>query len=203
MDYQKIYNRLIERGKTREKLDCYIEKHHIIPRCMNGPDTPENLVELTPEEHYLAHQLLVKIHPGHMSLLYSAKMMCMNVGGQRSNNKLHGWLKRKYSTLRSLEMAGKSIRPAGWHHTAESRAKITKAVRARKHTPESKAKISKKLLGHSFSDESIARMTKSRTGVKWTEERKLRAKGRKLSAAHKANISAGLLKEKMVPSGQV
>lgn len=32
--------------------------HHIIPKHMNGTDDPENLVELTVEEHAEAHKLL-------------------------------------------------------------------------------------------------------------------------------------------------
>ena len=94
MDYLKIYDKLIERARTR-KLNIYVERHHIIPVCMNGSDDPENLVELTPEEHYVAHQLLVKIHPDNDKLVYAVHMMCMPRPG-RMNNKLHGWLKRKY-----------------------------------------------------------------------------------------------------------
>ena len=62
MNYKKIYNALIERAQNRI-IDGYAEKHHIIPRCMNGTDDKENIVELTPEEHFVAHQLLVKILP--------------------------------------------------------------------------------------------------------------------------------------------
>ena len=74
MDYQKIYDSLIERARTRI-LDCYVEKHHIVPKCMGGSNRIGNLVELTPEEHYVAHQLLVKIYPNNHKLIYSAAMM--------------------------------------------------------------------------------------------------------------------------------
>ena len=60
MNYQKIYNKLINRAKNRNIMG-YVEKHHIIPKCLGGEDCKTNLVNLTPEEHYLAHQLLVKI----------------------------------------------------------------------------------------------------------------------------------------------
>ena len=33
-------------------------KHHIIPKYMGGSDDPSNLVELTPQEHADAHNLL-------------------------------------------------------------------------------------------------------------------------------------------------
>lgn len=62
MDYKKIYNNLIERAKFRE-LDTYKEAHHILPKCMGGNNNKENLVYLKAREHYIAHLLLVKIHP--------------------------------------------------------------------------------------------------------------------------------------------
>ena len=42
MNYQKIYNQIIERAKTRQ-LEGYKEKHHILPRCMGGLDI-DNIV---------------------------------------------------------------------------------------------------------------------------------------------------------------
>jgi hypothetical protein len=101
MDYQKIYNSLIEKGKNR-KLDCYVETHHIIPRCMNGSDDTDNLVDLTPEEHYLAHQLLVKIYPDNYSLVKAAQMMIPN----RPSNKMYGWLRRRFSEVQSISQSG-------------------------------------------------------------------------------------------------
>jgi hypothetical protein len=94
MDYQKHYNTLIERSKARV-LEGYVEKHHIIPKCLGGTDDKENLVLLTPEEHFLAHQLLVKIYPDESGLAYAAKMMCVKNPNQIRNNKLYGWLKKQ------------------------------------------------------------------------------------------------------------
>lgn len=37
MYYQSHYSNLINRTKTRT-IDVYTEKHHIIPRCLGGPD---------------------------------------------------------------------------------------------------------------------------------------------------------------------
>lgn len=95
MDYQKIYDKLITRGKNR-MLAEYTERHHILPRCLGGTDDSSNLVDLTPEEHYLCHQLLVKIHPDNIKLLNAALFMTANGMGRRSN-KVYGWLKRRYA----------------------------------------------------------------------------------------------------------
>jgi hypothetical protein len=96
MDYQKIYNTLVRRGQSRI-LEGYSEKHHIVPRCIGGTDEVTNLVSLTPEEHYLCHLLLVKIHPNNIRLVRSAMFMVSANKDQQRNNKVYGWLKRQYS----------------------------------------------------------------------------------------------------------
>ena len=70
MNYKKHYDLLIERSKTRV-LEGYVEKHHIIPKCLGGTDDKGNLAILTPEEHFLAHQLLIKIYPNSPPLILS------------------------------------------------------------------------------------------------------------------------------------
>ena len=71
MNYQKIYNQLIERGKVRNFTNRkvqYFEKHHIIPHCLGGSDDDSNLVNLTAREHFLAHWLLHRIYPDNYKL---------------------------------------------------------------------------------------------------------------------------------------
>ncbi len=53
MDYQRVYDQLMERAKSR-RLYCYFEVHHILPRSLDGSDDLSNLVELTYREHFLA-----------------------------------------------------------------------------------------------------------------------------------------------------
>lgn len=101
MNYVKIYDNLIDRGKNRS-ISGYTEQHHIIPRCIGGLDNSENLVNLTPEEHYVAHQLLIRIYPNNVSLLKAAVMMIPN----RPSNKLYGWLRRLHSESMSDIMSG-------------------------------------------------------------------------------------------------
>ena len=91
MNYTKIYNNLITRAQNRI-IEGYVEVHHIVPRRLNGSNDPTNLVALTPEEHYLCHLMLVKIHPTNRKLLHAAKLM----SGQ-NNNKKYGWVKRRIS----------------------------------------------------------------------------------------------------------
>lgn len=105
MHYQKHYNVLIKRAKDR-LLEGYIEKHHIIPKCIGGSDNIENIVALTAEEHYVAHQLLIKIYPNEPKLVYAAKMMTIGAKHNYRNNKLYGWLRRKHATEISKTLTG-------------------------------------------------------------------------------------------------
>lgn len=97
MNYKLIYEKIISRAKNRSALTGYTENHHILPRCMGGDDEKNNMVILTPEEHYICHQLLVKIYPKQTGLWRAVKMMthASNSTKQRKSNKLYGWLKRK------------------------------------------------------------------------------------------------------------
>lgn len=106
MNYKKIYDSIINRAQNRI-LTGYFEKHHIIPRCMGGTDDKNNLVNLTPEEHYVSHQLLVKIYPNENKLIFAVVIM----SGKNPNNKLFGWHRRKLATAQSIAKTGVSRGP--------------------------------------------------------------------------------------------
>lgn len=67
MDYHRIYLDFIKDRRAKEPgLAGYSEKHHILPRSLGGDDDAENLIRLTPEDHFVAHLLLAKMHGGKM-----------------------------------------------------------------------------------------------------------------------------------------
>lgn len=96
----------MKRSPKNKPNSGYYEKHRILPGCIGGKYTKDNIVWLTPEEHYIAHQLLIKINPNNGKLLYAAKMMTTSSDNQRRDNKLYGWLKRKFITQLSHDMIG-------------------------------------------------------------------------------------------------
>jgi hypothetical protein len=117
MNYTLHYERLIERAQERSILpDEYFEEHHIVPKCLGGDNSDENLVKLFPEEHYVAHQLLVKIYPKEKSLVYAAHMM----GNTRKGNKSYAWLRLKFAKIRSKTK-----------HSEETKRKISETQRGR------------------------------------------------------------------------
>ena len=85
MNYKKAYNSLIESRKIifSEELG---EMHHIVPKCLGGDDSADNLVKLTFREHILAHRLLSKIYPNHPGLNYAVVLLSK---GNFGNRKLH------------------------------------------------------------------------------------------------------------------
>ena len=153
MDYKAHYDRLIERARNRV-LEGYRERHHVLPRCCGGDDSPENLVDLTPEEHLVAHELLVKLNPGNGRIAHAANLMASRFGG----NKKYGWLRR-------LHAAAVSRATKGSKKSAEHRAKIAASHVGIRVSPEAGRKIGEANRNRVFSDETRARMSASHTGV--------------------------------------
>lgn len=132
MNYQRIYNQLIERSRTRIPPEGYIEHHHIVPRCMNGSNDKENIAILTPEEHFIAHVLLVKMYPKHAGLILGVFKMCHSSWSTkgRKRRKLYGWLKRRHAEYMKERMKGENNPNYGkhwiWIHKGNENRKIEK-----------------------------------------------------------------------------
>lgn len=165
MNYQLHYDSLVSRAiaEARKRGTIDYESHHILPKCMGGSNLFANLVLLTPEEHYVAHQLLVKIYPGNKSLIYAARMMC--VGSNRSN-KLYGWLKRK--AIQAIK------------EDTDRGSRISKTLTGRIVPPEVGRKISESNMGRVVSDSTRQKLSAAGQGRPHsTEHRKA------LSRSHK------------------
>lgn len=61
MNYKRIHDQIIDKYRNKDRVG-YMEKHHIILRCLGGTDDKENLVYLPPREHFLVHLLLFKMN---------------------------------------------------------------------------------------------------------------------------------------------
>jgi len=118
MNYKLIYQQLIERARLRKVIDGYTENHHILPRCLGGDNSKNNLVALTAREHFIAHLLLVKIYNGHLKLVKAAAMMCMGQNERKITNRLYGKYRVLLSQAQSACQSGKGNSQYGtkWIH---------------------------------------------------------------------------------------
>ena len=179
MDYWKHYHLLINRSRTRT-ANGYVERHHVIPRCIGGSDDPSNLVDLTPEEHMVAHQLLAKIYKDHPGIVFGALMMSTRV-----SNKKYGWLRRNFAQKMS------AIDRSGWKtkefQTDDHNRKISQAIRKSWENPERRQKQVAALTGRVFSDAHKAALSVAGKKKKLSEEHKkkigLAGLGRKYTMA--------------------
>lgn len=185
MNYLVHYDLLIAKHGFKEKpADVYVENHHILPKCLGGLNNRGNLIYLKADAHYVAHQLLVKMHPSHAGLIYAAMMMgTCSVRHQRSANKMYQWLRKRYSiAMKGIRRAPMSpeqkanlskIRKlmVGWKHREETKLKIGAAQKGELNhmfgktlTPEHRAKISAGGKGLKRSDETRAKISEAQKG---------------------------------------
>ena len=82
--YQDFIDNII---KIRGRFSCgeeYHERHHIVPKCMNGTDDEENLIDLFAREHFEAHRLLAQENSDNYKLVYAWTMMAWTKKGDRN-----------------------------------------------------------------------------------------------------------------------
>jgi hypothetical protein len=111
--YKLITNNAISEKRYKKSHNhpkyIYYELHHIIPRCLNGTNDKNNLVLLTAREHFVAHQLLVKIYPEEYKLVFALKMMCINNNRNHiRNNREYEWIRKLIAKASSESQKGKS-----------------------------------------------------------------------------------------------
>lgn len=196
--YYKWYIKLT--SKQGRRLDCYTEKHHIIPRSMGGKDTKENLVILTAREHYLAHLLLTKcVENRYKGKMLHAYIMMAQV--KDSNQERFYKINSRIFEVRKIE-SDKLKRD--YRHTKKARESISKNMKGvpkPEFTEEHKKNISKGHKGQKAwnkglkgvlkcSDETKAKMSKSAKGrvVKDSTKQKLSMAGKNMVTCYDKKI---------------
>jgi hypothetical protein len=159
MNYQKIYNQIIERAKNRI-LEGYKEKHHIIPKCLGGEDNKENLVELTAREHFLCHMLLCEIYPDKSKLWYA--LFLMSIGKKKRKENQHIISSRTYERIKNewQSVVKNKPKPEGFMSAAlkEKISKSNKGIsrnKGRELSKEIKQKISDKKKGKPLTQQHV------------------------------------------------
>jgi len=178
MNYAAHYQRLIHRAQYRAPFKpC--EKHHAIPRCMGGTDEAHNIARLTPEEHFVAHQLLVKIFPDEPKLVFALRQMSGKGHAKLiRNNKLYSWIRARVVMASRQTMLGKKFKP--W--CQEARDRLSARQTGKKRGPmseETKQKIGAGNKGKVRNPAHIKALSDAK-------------RGRSLNVEHRAKISDAL-----------
>ena len=57
------YKEFIESCRGKKLKGNKYQIHHIVPKCLGGTDDKDNLIKLSWEDHWIAHQLLAQENP--------------------------------------------------------------------------------------------------------------------------------------------
>lgn len=149
-------------------IDGYSEKHHIIPKSMGGTDSRDNLIALTPRQHFVAHWMLWKTYGGSMGRAF---FMMSNFGKYgKVSSKTYAMAREDYSKQVVIQMANKPNIPA---FTPEHRAKLSQAKLGRKLSPQHRENVRLAALGRKCSEETkmkISNTKKQKAYLKWLSE---------------------------------
>jgi hypothetical protein len=177
MDYLKIYNSLVERGKNRQ-LTGYTETHHIIPKCVGGTNDKYNLVKLTAREHFICHLLLCEIYSKNTKLRFALWNMC-NVKRKYQNrykvsSRLYNFIREEYSknvSGNNNPRFGKKLTDEQKNHISLSRigkyGGEKNSFYGKKHSEETKEILRKKSSEQKHSKETKEKMSIARKDKLW------------------------------------
>ena len=173
MNYSKLYSTLISyriNNPLIKSKDLYVETHHIIPRCLGGGDSKENLINLTAREHFIAHRFLSKIYPEIIDLRFVVLMMVRRKSDKYSNistSRYYEKLKTEHSNFVSLQMKGRVVSEVTRRRLSESMTGMfvgsDNPFFGKTHSEESRKIISDKMITR------INEKGALRTGIKHTE----------------------------------
>jgi hypothetical protein len=139
-------------------IDGYSEKHHIIPKSMGGTEARNNLIALTPRQHFVAHWMLWKAYGGSMGRAF---FMMSNFGKYgKVNSRTYAMARADYSEQVSIQMATQPHYVA----TPETRAKMSKSALGKIINQKTRDKISFSTLGKKRDEDFGRRVSEAKKG---------------------------------------
>ena len=144
---------------TRGRFACgdeYYEKHHIVPKCLGGTNSRDNLIDLYAREHFVAHRLLALENPENNGLAHAWTLMSRinnHDGKYEVTPEEYEEARKKYITL----MKGKSF-------SEEHRMKIGKANKGRIVPEDARSAVAKANANRIWSKESRQKLSNSMSG---------------------------------------
>lgn len=154
-----------------EITENYFEKHHIVPKCLGGTDDKENIIWLTPQEHYTAHMLLALENPDNLSLVMAWNAMSHWKHNDRNiviSDDEYAILKKLRSDVVSKKQTGENNSFYGKTHSEETRKKLSISSTGRPIPQSAKDKLSKNRTGENnpfyrckHTEESLEKISQS------------------------------------------
>ena len=179
--YEEFINNILN---TRGRFACgdeYHERHHIIPKCMDGSNKEENLIDLFAREHFIAHKLLALENPDNEKLVYAWTMMSwvktnhqeryevtpeeyeeakIALSNLVSNREYSDETKEKMRIAKIGKFDGENNPMFGKHHTQKAKTLISEKKKG-------KSSYNK---GKPMSEETKQKLKEQKTGMKYSEE---------------------------------
>lgn len=161
--YKARYEKFIEALKGQVIVGAY-EVHHIVPRSLGGTDEKENLIKLTPRQHYIAHWMLWKAYRGKMAQAF----FFMN---NAQSKRILG--SRWYKNLRADAIEALSGESAPWYgkkFPVKLKAKLSEIHKVRLANPSVRAKIIPQITALQPSPDDYKRQAKTIASLVWMND---------------------------------
>ena len=134
-------------------INGVVNRHHIIPKCMGGTDEEDNIIELSAEDHAMAHWLLYLENPS-VELLRSYNFAKAQIEYQRNYSpEKHGMYGKRQSDESNRKNSeahkGENNYWYGKHLPDDMRQKISESNKGKTFSKEHRQKISDNSKGKS------------------------------------------------------
>ena len=180
MDYKKHYDLLIETRKGLNRENIYIEKHHIIPICMGGNNSRDNLINLTAREHFLAHWLLWRIYKNDKlgNAFYAMTRKSSNQERSISYSSIG------YAEAKEACSAATSKRFKGVPKSDEQKIKMSQSAKGKIKSEQHRINLSKSLAGRKLDSARIEKMKINFLGGKNPRAKSVFARNEEFELVH-------------------
>jgi DNA-binding CsgD family transcriptional regulator len=142
--YTKCYFSIITNATARVIPTEYTESHHIIPKCLGGTNSNDNLVRLTAREHFMCHRLLVKMTTGDSKRKLSYALWAIvnqeNKAQRRHkvNSRTYAILREEHKRIHSIAQTGRVGNNTGKKFSEETKRKMSESAKKRGVSPQAR-----------------------------------------------------------------
>ena len=218
--YNFITNIIDSRGRLNKSDNgvCY-ERHHIVPKCLGGTNSTRNLVDLTPQEHFIAHKLLLQ-EIGGSKLAHAYNLMInyrdnvtvsleeLNYAREQHRKSMSEAMKGENNPMYGIHRRSEDSPMFGKHHSSESRKKMSESRKGennpffgKHHSEETKKKIGEANKGRPAwcSGKHLSEETRKKISESWDYEKHITEEfRRKISESHKGKHHSEETKKRMM-----